>query len=151
MKNYSFIISYKGYIVVQSKSKHADTSGGTNFPKNSGSLGFECITEALLVGNFNKYQKTSLILCFSINMQGLLGFEVLLVIICLMLYILSAEYLEKKNIEYINESSLAILLGLIIGIIVLIFSGKDYQFSSSVVFYFLLPPIIFAAGFTLTG
>ena len=70
-------------------------------------------------------------------------------VICLMLYILSAEYLEKRKIEYINESSLAILLGLLIGVLVLLFGGKDYQFSSSVVFYFLLPPIIFAAGYTL--
>ena len=82
-------------------------------------------------------------------MQGLLGIEVLLVVMCLMLYILSAEYLEKRKIEYINESSLAIILGLVIGLLVLIVSGKDYQFSSSIVFYFLLPPIIFAAGYTL--
>lgn len=82
-------------------------------------------------------------------MQGLLGVEVLLVVVCLMLYILSAEYLEKHKIEYINESSLAILLGLLIGVLVILFGGKDYQFSSSVVFYFLLPPIIFAAGYTL--
>ena len=82
-------------------------------------------------------------------MQGFLGFEVLFVVICLMLYILSAEYLEKRKIEYINESSLAILLGVFIGLLVLLFGGKDYQFSSSIVFYFLLPPIIFAAGYTL--
>ena len=62
-------------------------------------------------------------------MQGLLGIEVLLVVMCLMLYILSAEYLEKRKIEYINESSLAIILGLVIGLLVLIVSGKDYQFS----------------------
>ena len=82
-------------------------------------------------------------------MQGFLGIEVLLVVFCLMIYILSAEYLEKRKIEYINESSLAILLGLVIGICILIFGGKDYQFSSSVVFYFLYPPIIFSAGYTL--
>jgi NhaP-type Na+/H+ or K+/H+ antiporter len=82
-------------------------------------------------------------------MQGFLGIEVLLVVFCLTLYILFAEYLEKRKIEYINESTLAIFLGLIIGSVILLMGGKTDQFSSAVVFYFLLPPIIFSAGYTL--
>ena len=82
-------------------------------------------------------------------MQGFLGIEVLLVVFSLMVYILSADFLEKRKIEYINESTLAIFLGLIIGGFILIMGGKTDQFSSAVVFYFLLPPIIFSAGYTL--
>lgn len=82
-------------------------------------------------------------------MQGFLGIEVLLVVFSLMVYILSADYLEKHKIEYINESTLAIFLGLIIGGFILLMGGKTDQFSSAVVFYFLLPPIIFSAGYTL--
>src|SRR5574343_1423455 len=82
-------------------------------------------------------------------MQGFLGIEVLLVVFSLMVCILSADYLEKRKIEYINESTLAIFLGLIIGGFILLMGGKTDQFSSAVVFYFLLPPIIFSAGYTL--
>ena len=82
-------------------------------------------------------------------MQGILGIEVLLVVFTLTLYILSSEFLEKRKIEYLSEGTLAIFLGLILGVFIILLGGTMDQFSSAVVFYFLLPPIIFSAGYTL--
>lgn len=82
-------------------------------------------------------------------MQGILGIEVLLVVFTLTLYILSSEFFEKRKIEYLSESTLAIFLGLILGGFIILLGGTMDQFSSAVVFYFLLPPIIFSAGYTL--
>lgn len=54
-----------------------------------------------------------------------------------------------KNIAFMHESGVAIILGAVFGLIIYYTSGYVIPFSESSFFYFVLPPIIFAAGYTL--
>jgi len=78
-----------------------------------------------------------------------LGFEVMLGVIVLILYVLCAQWIDNTKFQYIHESSIAIILGILGGLIVYIVDHKLIEFDTSVFFYFVLPPIIFSAGYNL--
>lgn len=83
-------------------------------------------------------------------MESLLGVEVFLAVIILILYILTAELIEKSKCDYIHETTIAIGLGMLGGIGVYLMEGdQKIEFSTGIFFYFVLPPIVFAAGYTL--
>jgi solute carrier family 9 (sodium/hydrogen exchanger), member 6/7 len=83
-------------------------------------------------------------------MQSFLGVEVLLAIVTLILYVFTAQFLENKKFEYLHETTIAIIVGAIGGISLNIIAGADkIEFSTGIFFYFILPPIIFTAGYTL--
>ena len=85
-----------------------------------------------------------------INMQSLLGVEVLLAVVTLILYIFAAQYIENKKFEYLHETTIAILVGAAGGIALYTIGGAaKIEFSTGMFFYFILPPIIFTAGYTL--
>lgn len=60
-----------------------------------------------------------------------------------------AEIIEIKRIDFIHESGVAIFLGIFAGLIIKYGLGQTIAFDESSLFYFILPPIIFAAGYTL--
>jgi NhaP-type Na+/H+ or K+/H+ antiporter len=65
------------------------------------------------------------------------------------MYIIVAEVIEIKKVDFIHESGVAILLGIFVGLIIKYGMGKTIAFDESSLFYFILPPIIFSAGYTL--
>ena len=75
--------------------------------------------------------------------------EVILMILLLISYIFSAQLIEHNKISFLHESGIAILLGTISGIIFLFVGSSPIKFSGQGFFYFVLPPIIFGAGYTL--
>lgn len=78
-----------------------------------------------------------------------LEIEVVLIIILLIAYIFTAQLIEHNKIDFLHESGIAILLGAISGIIFLFVGSTPIKFSGEGFFYFVLPPIIFGAGYTL--
>lgn len=70
-------------------------------------------------------------------------------IMILIAYIIVAEIIEIKKIDFIHESGVAIFLGVFAGAIVKFGLGQTIEFDESSLFYFILPPIIFSAGYTL--
>jgi NhaP-type Na+/H+ or K+/H+ antiporter len=78
-----------------------------------------------------------------------LEIEVVLIILLLVTYIMVAQIIEEKKIDFLHESGVAILLGAISGIIFLFVGSEPIKFSGEGFFYFVLPPIIFGAGYTL--
>ena len=78
-----------------------------------------------------------------------LEIEVVLILILLIVYIFVAQLIEEQKIDFLHESGIAILLGAISGIIFLFVGSKPITFSGEGFFYFVLPPIIFGAGYTL--
>ncbi|CAI2364053.1 unnamed protein product [Moneuplotes crassus] len=75
--------------------------------------------------------------------------EVILIIVLLIVYIFVAQLIEEQKIDFLHESGIAILLGAISGIIFLFVGSSPISFSGEGFFYFVLPPIIFGAGYTL--
>ena len=83
-------------------------------------------------------------------MEHILGVEVLLCVLTLILYVLCAQWIEYTHFDYLHESALAILLGGISGgFVYWVGDQKTIEFSPKIFFYAVLPPIIFAAGYTL--
>ena len=81
-------------------------------------------------------------------MSDWLSIEVLLCIIILIGYIVGAEIIEIKRIDFIHESGVAIFLGIFAGVFIKYFVGTSIEFNELSLFYFILPPIIFSAGYT---
>ena len=69
--------------------------------------------------------------------------------VVIVLYLFVAQALAVKKITFIHESSAAIVLGALFGLIIYYAKGKIIPFSESNFFYFILPPIVLAAGYTL--
>ncbi|OMJ68653.1 hypothetical protein SteCoe_33846 [Stentor coeruleus] len=83
-------------------------------------------------------------------MTGYLGVEVLLAVVTLILYIFFAQFLENSKCEVLHETSIAIIVGAAGGLAIFTIGGAEkIEFSTGIFFYFILPPIIFTAGYTL--
>jgi len=72
-----------------------------------------------------------------------------LCVVVLILYQLISHLIEVSGFPYLHESGAAILLGAFSGGIIFLIEQEAITFSESIFFYYILPPIIFAAGFTL--
>ncbi len=83
-----------------------------------------------------------------------LNLVTLLAIIILMIYTVSAPIFEKIHFHYMHESGLCMIIGVLISLIAIFFDPhanftKSINFSGDVFFTFVLPPIIFSAGYNL--
>jgi len=82
------------------------------------------------------------------------SFSLLLLCALLILTFLIAYLLRESPIEIVHESGGAILLGVVVGGLVRAVSGEAWlkeftTFDTNVFFLFLLPPIIFEAGYSM--
>ena len=83
-----------------------------------------------------------------------LNLVTLLAIIILMIYTVAAPIFEKIHFHYMHESGLCMIIGVIISLIAIFFDPhtnftKSINFSGDIFFTFVLPPIIFSAGYNL--
>ncbi len=83
-----------------------------------------------------------------------LNLVTLLAITILMIYTVAAPIFEKIHFHYMHESGLCMIIGIIVSLIAIFFDPhanftKSINFSGDVFFTFVLPPIIFSAGYNL--
>ena len=88
------------------------------------------------------------------NDDTVLSLEVLIAVILLVLYVIAAPIFEKIHFHYMHESGMVMLLGILITGLIKIFSPsvdftKSLAFSDKLFFTFILPLIIFGAGYNL--
>ena len=83
-----------------------------------------------------------------------LNLVTLLAIIILMIYTVSAPIFEKIHFHYMHESGLCMIIGVIVSLVAIFFDPhtnftRSINFSGDIFFTFVLPPIIFSAGYNL--
>ena len=86
--------------------------------------------------------------------EGHLSLQVLLAVILLVLYVIAAPIFEKIHFHYMHESGVVMLLGIAITLTFKFFIPsldftKSLAFSDKIFFTFVLPLIIFGAGYNL--
>ena len=83
-----------------------------------------------------------------------LSFKTLIAILLLLIYIISAPIFLKIRFYYLHQSGLCMLLGMFISLLTHFITPfdnyeKSLEFNDNVFFTFILPPIIFSAGYNI--
>ena len=86
--------------------------------------------------------------------EDTLNLETLLGIIILFIYTVTGPIFEKINFHYMHESGLCMIIGVLITFFSMIIGPgpdltKTIEFNENIFFTFVLPPIIFSAGYNL--
>jgi solute carrier family 9 (sodium/hydrogen exchanger), member 8 len=88
------------------------------------------------------------------NEKNLFALEIPVVVLLCILYSLASYSIHEYKRLYhtppwCHESSIATILGILIGAILKFWTNETIKFDNEVFFYLVLPPIIFSAGYTL--
>ena len=83
-----------------------------------------------------------------------LNFKVLIAILLLLIYIVSAPIFLKLKFYLLHQSGLCMLLGMLISLITRFITPfenykESLEFNDNIFFIFILPPIIFSAGYNI--
>lgn len=82
-------------------------------------------------------------------MEILLGVETLIIVVALALYAVAAQLLENSRLKYLHESSIAIILGAIGGLVLQGARHSGELIDPELVMFLVVPPVIFEAGYNL--
>lgn len=81
--------------------------------------------------------------------EDYLGIETMLILFLMIVFVFASVYLEHWNIQIIHQTGVIIAFGIFFGWIIWYTAGKTLMFSGQIFFYYILPPIIFAAGYNM--
>ena len=86
--------------------------------------------------------------------EDTLNLETLLGIIILFIYTVTGPVFEKIHFHYMHESGLCMIIGVLVTFFSMIIGPgpdltKTFEFNENIFFTFVLPPIIFSAGYNL--
>jgi len=87
-------------------------------------------------------------------MTSVLSYELPVMIIAIIVYVLTGHFLKRYYETtgkplWLHESSVVIVLGIVVGGLIQLATGSAVEFDQGIFFYLVLPPIIFAQGYTL--
>ena len=110
--------------------------------------------EHLITNSTNKIIPPAAIPTLKQITRNNLNFKTLVAIILVLVYIISAPIFIKKKFYLLHQSGLCMLLGMLISLITHFITPfenyqKSLEFNDNAFFTFILPPIIFSAGYNI--
>jgi|688.fasta_scaffold2358914_1 sodium/hydrogen exchanger 8 len=75
--------------------------------------------------------------------------QLIFVIIVMLVYVCGAKYLEESRVKIIHHSGVCLIVGSLIGSLLTFILHMEIDYDNRIFFNFVLPIIIFEAGFSM--
>ena len=75
--------------------------------------------------------------------------QLIFVIIVMLVYVCAAKYLEESRVKIIHHSGVCLIVGSLIGSLLTFILHMEIDYDNRIFFDFVLPIIIFEAGFSM--